>query len=90
MVRMPCCNVSAGFEFLADSENFNFKSTVQELPLWDMQVEISCLGYQLAEKFQSDSLIPGVLLVETGQICGDDFAAAFFRIYQPSSRNRRI
>ncbi|MFH7030206.1 MAG: sensor histidine kinase [Heteroscytonema crispum UTEX LB 1556] len=43
---------------------------MQELPLWDMQVEISCLGYQLAEKFQSDSLIPGVLLVERGKFVG--------------------
>jgi two-component system, NtrC family, sensor kinase len=70
MVRNPCCDPSAKVLLDAESYNFNLESTLQELPLCDISVEISTLAFDLAEKFQKNPLIPGVLLVEKGKFVG--------------------
>ncbi len=70
MVRNPCCDPSAKVLLDAESYNFNLESTLQELPLCDISLEVSTLAFDLAEKFQKNSLIPGVLLVDKGKFVG--------------------
>jgi two-component system, NtrC family, sensor kinase len=70
MVRNPCCDPSAKPSFDNESHNFNLESTLEELPLCDISFEISCLAFELAEKFQRNPLVPGVLLVEEGKFVG--------------------
>ncbi|MBW4669784.1 MAG: ATP-binding protein [Cyanomargarita calcarea GSE-NOS-MK-12-04C] len=70
MVRNSCCDPSGKPSLDAESHNFNLESTLQELPLCDISFEISCLAFELAEQFQTNPLIPGVLLVEKGKFVG--------------------
>ena len=50
--------------------NLSLKSTLQELTLYDFQVESSCLGEEVAQTFQDHRLLPGVILVEQGNLVG--------------------
>lgn len=52
------------------SQTLSLKSTLQELPLYDFQVEFSCPGKEVAQTFQDDRLLPGVILVEQGKLMG--------------------
>jgi len=46
------------------------ESRLQELSLYDFQVESSCLGKDVARIFQMNPLLPGVILTEHGQFVG--------------------
>ena len=48
-------------------EALNLESTLQELPLYQFQAELSCLGIEVAQVFERYPLLPGVILVEQGQ-----------------------
>lgn len=48
--------------------NLSLKSTLQELPLYDFQVESSCPGKEVARTFQDERLLPGFILVEQGKL----------------------
>lgn len=50
--------------------NLSLKSTLQELPLYHFQVESSCPGEEVAQTFQDNRLLPGVILVEQGKLVG--------------------
>jgi signal transduction histidine kinase len=45
-------------------------SALHELPLYRFQVEISCLGTELAQVFEQYPLLPGAVLVDQGQYVG--------------------
>jgi hypothetical protein len=46
------------------------ESTLQELSLSDFQVEVSVPGKEVAQRFQDNSLLPGVILTEQAQFVG--------------------
>ena len=48
-------------------EALNLESTLQELPLYQFQAELSCLGIEVAQIFERHPRLPGVVLVEQGQ-----------------------
>ncbi|MGD2184150.1 ATP-binding protein [Lusitaniella coriacea] len=48
----------------------NLQSTIQDLFLYDFQVEIDRLGEEVAKQFQSNPTIPGVILSKNGQLKG--------------------
>ncbi|MDY6806503.1 MAG: ATP-binding protein [Cyanobacteriota bacterium] len=51
-------------------ENFNLESTVQELSLYDLQIDVGSPGIVISKIFESDRLVPGVILTEQGQFAG--------------------
>ncbi|BAZ38452.1 histidine kinase [Calothrix sp. NIES-4101] len=46
------------------------ESTLQELPLYTFEVEISCTGVEVAKVFEQHPLLPGVILLEEGKYIG--------------------
>jgi signal transduction histidine kinase len=46
------------------------ESTIQELPTYNFQVEISCSGAELAQFLAKYPLLPGAILVEQGEFMG--------------------
>ncbi|MEO0986970.1 MAG: ATP-binding protein [Cyanobacteria bacterium J06639_14] len=50
--------------------SLNPQSTLQELVLHTFQVEPSCLSREIAQAFQNNPLLPGVILVEHGKLVG--------------------
>ncbi len=46
------------------------ESALQELSLSDFQVEVSLPGKEVAQRFQDNSLLPGVILTQQGQFVG--------------------
>lgn len=70
MVRMRCSDLSAKPSLDAGIHNLSVESTLQELPLWQLQFDISHFGCELAKEFQANPLLPGVILVENGEFVG--------------------
>jgi signal transduction histidine kinase len=52
------------------TQNLHLESTLQDLSLYDFQVECSCPGKEVAQTFQANPLLPGVILIEQGQLVG--------------------
>jgi signal transduction histidine kinase len=50
--------------------NLHLKSTLEDLCLYEFQVECSHLGREVAQTFQNNKLLPGVILTERGQFVG--------------------
>lgn len=50
--------------------NLSLESTLQELCLYDFQIESSRLGKEIAHRFQINPLLPGVVLMEQGKFGG--------------------
>jgi hypothetical protein len=48
----------------------SLESTIQELSLYDFQVESSRPGKEVAQTFQGNPLLPGVILTAQGQFAG--------------------
>ena len=46
------------------------ESTLQELPLYDIPVSLSCTGIEVAQIFEKYPYLPGVILVEQGKFIG--------------------
>ncbi|MEA5570875.1 ATP-binding protein [Calothrix sp. UHCC 0171] len=46
------------------------ESTLQELPLYTFELEISCTGAEVAKVFEQYPLLPGVILLEEGKYMG--------------------
>ncbi|MGQ4646114.1 hypothetical protein [Lyngbya aestuarii] len=46
------------------------ESRLYKLPLYDFQVEYSCSGKEVAQKFQDNPLLPGVILTKKGTFSG--------------------
>jgi two-component system NtrC family sensor kinase len=51
-------------------QSLSLESTLQELSLSDFQVEASHPGKEVAETFQANPLLPGVILLEQNQFAG--------------------
>lgn len=51
-------------------EHLNLSSTLQDLPLYDCQFNICELGEVVNQSFKSNSLLPGVILMENGEFFG--------------------
>ncbi|MGK7900299.1 MAG: sensor histidine kinase [Hormoscilla sp.] len=49
---------------------FSLESTLGDLPLHDFQVEISCLGVDLARMFEKYRKLPGAILLERSEFTG--------------------
>jgi C4-dicarboxylate-specific signal transduction histidine kinase len=52
------------------NHNLRLESTIQELSLYDFQVECSHPGKEVAQIFQQNPLLPGVILTEQSQFVG--------------------
>ncbi|MGQ4648756.1 ATP-binding protein [Lyngbya aestuarii] len=50
--------------------NLSVNSRLEELSLYDVQVESSCLGKDVAQTFQVNQLLPGVILTDKGKFAG--------------------
>ncbi|AFY32872.1 sensor histidine kinase [Calothrix sp. PCC 7507] len=70
MVRIPYLDLAAKPFLDVTTYNFTLESTLQELPLWELKFDISEFSFELAEKFQANPLLPGVLLVEGSELVG--------------------
>lgn len=64
-------------EFLKD---LKLESTLQELYLYEYQIELSCLGEELAVAFDNNFLLPGAILTEQGKFKGKISRQRFFKI----------
>ncbi len=54
----------------SEKSPLSLESTVQELSLYDFQVESSRPGKEVAQTFQGNPLLPGVILTAQGQFAG--------------------
>ena len=50
--------------------HLHIESKVRELPLYDFQIDDSSPGKEVAQAFQSNLLLPGVILTKRGEFCG--------------------
>lgn len=53
-----------------EAQNLSLESTLQELSLYDFQIESSRLGIEVAQAFHINPLLPGVILAEQGKFMG--------------------
>lgn len=67
-LKEPYTETAARFQ--AQTQNLRLESTLQELSLYDFQIECSHPGHEVAQTFQANPLIPGVILTEQGQFAG--------------------
>jgi signal transduction histidine kinase len=70
MISRTRCDSTATAQLEVGTQTLGLESTIQELSLWDFQVEPSCLGCEVAKKFAANPLLPGVLLVQQGELVG--------------------
>ncbi len=61
---------SPSFLSLGSDTDLGVESTLQELPLYDIPVSLSCTGVEVAQLFEKYSYLPGVILVEQGKFVG--------------------
>lgn len=52
------------------NRDLNLESTIRELPLYEFQVETSCLGVDIARMFEKYPLVPGAILEDQGRFAG--------------------
>lgn len=50
--------------------NLRLESTIKELSLYNFQVEASCLGKEVTNRFELNPLLPGVIITEHGKFAG--------------------
>jgi signal transduction histidine kinase len=67
-LKEPNINQVSPTQFKAPK--LHLKSTLQDLCLYEFQVECSHLGREVAQTFQNNKLLPGVILTERGQFVG--------------------
>ncbi|MBP0016128.1 MAG: sensor histidine kinase [Cyanobacteria bacterium SBLK] len=52
------------------TRDINLDTTLQELPLYDSAIAISCLGVELADRIAQNPRLPGVLLTDREELIG--------------------
>jgi signal transduction histidine kinase len=62
----------------ANDLNLQLESTLQELPLWEVQVEINLPGNELTSLFQQEPLLPGIILARNQHYVGMISRQRFF------------
>ncbi|AFY50137.1 histidine kinase [Nostoc sp. PCC 7524] len=55
---------------MGSDRDLSLDSTLLELPMYTFQVEVSCIGAEVAKYFDKYPLLPGVILVEQGNFMG--------------------
>ena len=53
-----------------DTKKLSLESTLQELSLYDFQIEASCQGKEVAQRFEINKLLPGVILTTENKFLG--------------------
>jgi len=61
-----------------DQLNLKLESTLQELPVWTIQIEIDRPGNELAKTFEEDPLLPGIILTKNKKYVGMISRRLFF------------
>ena len=61
-----------------DQLNLKLESTLQELPVWTIQIEIDHPGNELAMLFEEDPLLPGIILTKDKKYVGMISRRLFF------------
>ncbi|MBR8837168.1 MAG: sensor histidine kinase [Stigonema ocellatum SAG 48.90 = DSM 106950] len=62
--------ISPPFLSVGSGRDLGIESTLQDLPLYNFRVEISCTGVEVAKFFEKYPLLPGAILVEEGKYIG--------------------
>ncbi|MDZ8106980.1 MAG: ATP-binding protein [Nostoc sp. DedQUE12a] len=65
-----CHNISPPFLSVGSDRDLNLDSTLQELPMYNFPVEISCTAREVAHFLEKYPLLPGVILLEQGKFVG--------------------
>ncbi|HEY9859597.1 MAG TPA: hypothetical protein V6D16_08830, partial [Candidatus Obscuribacterales bacterium] len=58
------------FSLNLTAPTLSLESTIQELHLYDFQVDFNCLGAEVSDLFEANPLLPGVLLVNKDELIG--------------------
>ena len=61
-----------------DQLNLKLESTLQELPVWTIQIETNHPGNELAMLFEEDPLLPGIILTKEKKYVGMISRRLFF------------
>ena len=73
---MFCQTVSTDYHRLSPTlvegslQALHLEATLQELQRYSLQIELDCLGIELAQAFEQHPLLPGAVLLEQGQFKG--------------------
>ncbi len=72
MLAMPDLSFESLTQLLSEvgSLELRLESTIEELTLYDFQVECNCPGREAARAFTENPLLPGAILTEAGQFAG--------------------
>jgi two-component system, NtrC family, sensor kinase len=70
MLTFTAPSTEVSLLFSSKPKSLSLESTLQELHLYDFQIESSQLGKEIAHIFQNNSMLPGVILVEQGKFTG--------------------
>lgn len=62
----------------ANYQNLRLESTLQELSLWSVNIELDCRGHELAKLFEQEPLLPGIILTHHQQYVGMISRRVFF------------
>ncbi len=62
----------------ADKLNLKLESTLQELPVWTVQIELNQPGNELAKLFDQEPLLPGIILTKNQKCVGMISRPLFF------------
>ncbi|MDZ8188769.1 MAG: ATP-binding protein [Nostoc sp. ChiSLP02] len=68
--EFSCRPISPPFLSEGSDGNLGLDSTLQELPMYNFPVEVSCTGMEVAGFLEKYPLLPGVILVEEGKFVG--------------------
>ncbi len=70
MIQLKDSYINSFKNFQLPTLHLNIESKVKELPLYDFQIDNSAPGKEVAQAFQSNLLLPGVILTEQGKFSG--------------------
>lgn len=70
MVMASCSELSAPLTSKVPTQTLRLESMLRELPLYDFQIDSSHSGKEIAETFEANPLIPGVILIEQNNFTG--------------------
>jgi signal transduction histidine kinase len=54
----------------ASHPELTLESTLEVLPLYEHQIEISCPGEEVSKLFAEDPILPGIILIDRGKLVG--------------------
>ncbi|QLE56507.1 sensor histidine kinase [Nostoc sp. TCL26-01] len=70
MSQEYCYQISPPVLSVGSDRDLGLESTLQELPMYNFQVEVGCTGAEIAKYFDKYPLLPGAILVEQGKFIG--------------------